>query len=75
MGLWRIGFLCFHLTEFIMKHMFDYLTNKKSKAMRMLALAFMVLSGTVLWAEGSRNFVSYPGFRLFLDNRNEQQRY
>ena len=56
-----------------MKHMFDYLMNRKSKLARLLAMAVLVLLGTTLWAEGSRDFVNYPGYRLFLDNRNQQQ--
>ncbi|MBK8565358.1 MAG: gliding motility-associated C-terminal domain-containing protein [Saprospiraceae bacterium] len=56
-----------------MKHMFDYLMNNGAKALQMLTLALLLLLGNELWAEGSKDFVSYGGYRLFLDNRNEQQ--
>ncbi|MBK9014118.1 MAG: gliding motility-associated C-terminal domain-containing protein [Saprospiraceae bacterium] len=56
-----------------MKHMFDYLMDRKAKALQLLALVLMVLPGAGLWAEGSMDFVGYPGYRLFFDNRNEQQ--
>ncbi|MBI1227112.1 MAG: T9SS type B sorting domain-containing protein [Bacteroidetes bacterium] len=56
-----------------MKHMFDYLMEKKALARKLLAMAVVVLSATALWAEGSKDFVGYGGYRLFLDNRNEQQ--
>lgn len=53
--------------------MFEFLMNKKNTAARLLAMLCMVLSATGLWAEGSKDFVAYGGYRLFLDNRNEQQ--
>jgi gliding motility-associated-like protein len=31
------------------------------------------LPSTSLWAEGSKDFVTYPGYRLFLDTRDDQQ--
>ncbi len=56
-----------------MKHMFDYLMNNRAKALQMLTLALLLLLGNGLWAEGSKDFANYGGYRLFLDNRNEQQ--
>ncbi len=56
-----------------MKHMFDYFMNKKAIAGKLLALALAILWATGVWAEGSKDFVDYAGYRLFLDNRNEQQ--
>ncbi len=56
-----------------MKHMFDYLKDKKAKVLQLLSMALLLLLGNGLWAEGSKDFVSYGGYRLFLDNRNEQQ--
>lgn len=56
-----------------MKHMFEFLMNRKSTAGKLLALAFVLLSATGLRAEGSKDFINYPGYRLFLDNRSEQQ--
>nr|MCU0349069.1 hypothetical protein [Saprospiraceae bacterium] len=56
-----------------MNHMFDYLKNKKGSVAKWAVLALLLLSGTGLWAEGSKDFVGYGGYRLFLDNRNEQQ--
>ncbi len=56
-----------------MKHMFDYFMNRKAIARKLLAMAVVVCSATAVWAEGSKDFVSYDGYRLFLDNRNEQQ--
>ena len=35
-------------------------------------LALMACS-SALWAEGSKDFIDYPGYRMFLDNRNPQQ--
>ncbi|MEK7255022.1 MAG: hypothetical protein AAB316_09775, partial [Bacteroidota bacterium] len=39
-------------------------------------LLFALLFGataTSLWAEGSKDFIGYPGFRMFLDTRDPQQ--
>ncbi len=39
----------------------------------MFWLFALLVSASSLLAEGSKDFIDYPGYRLFLDNRNPQQ--
>ncbi|MCF8243854.1 MAG: hypothetical protein K9J37_01940 [Saprospiraceae bacterium] len=53
--------------------MFDFFMNKKAIVGKLFAMAVVILSATALWAEGSKDFVGYAGYRLFLDNLKPQQ--
>jgi len=42
--------------------------------MRVLCVLVLTVSVTsLIWAEGSKDFVTYPGYRMFLDTRDSQQ--
>lgn len=56
-----------------MEHKFDFLRNKNKFGKCLIWLALLVLPGFRVFAEGSKDFIQYPGYRLFLDNRNPQQ--
>ncbi|MBI5915997.1 MAG: hypothetical protein HY842_11505, partial [Bacteroidetes bacterium] len=38
-----------------------------------LVVVMFALKSSALWAEGSKDFVTYPGYRMFLDTRDPQQ--
>jgi gliding motility-associated-like protein len=61
--------------RFIMKHISDFLMSKDRKrpASRWLWMLALLVYSSSLLAEGSKDFIDYPGYRLFLDNRNPQQ--
>jgi len=45
----------------------------RHNAFLFLTIAFLFGVKSSIWAEGSKDFVNYPGNRMFLDTRDEQQ--
>ncbi|MCC6727080.1 MAG: hypothetical protein IT258_21435, partial [Saprospiraceae bacterium] len=46
---------------------------RKAVTKAMFAVVLVVSVANLVWAEGSKDFVSYPGYRMFLDTRDPQQ--